>query len=85
MEKLLEMLISLVERIELRAPEMESVEWYLLNNLNRFKEILENSPSKHEFENGMRVLSRFCIDSMDWNSPLFKAATSITEQARRQL
>lgn len=85
MEKLLQMLDALIEHIETRSPKAESVEWYLLNNLRQFKEISDSSPSRHEFENGLRVLSRFCVDSMDWDDSLFKAATAITEQARRDI
>lgn len=85
MENLLQMLDALIESIEGRVPANESVEWYLLNNLRRFEEVAGGSPSRHEFENATRVLSRFCIDSMDWDDPLFKAATAITEQAKRAI
>jgi hypothetical protein len=82
MEKLLQMLSSLIERIEARQPQVETGEWYLLNNLRRFKQVTEGSPSQHEFENATLVLSRFNVDSMDWDDPLFKETTAITEQAR---
>lgn len=85
MEKLIQMLNELIQSIEARAPKSESVEWYLLNNLLRFKEVTESSPSRHEIENEARILSRFCVDSMDWDDPLFKAATAITEQAKRAI
>lgn len=83
MEKLLQMLGSLIERIEARRPRIETREWYLLNNLHRFKDVAESSPSQHELENAEHVLSRFNVDSMDWDDPLFKETTAITEQARR--
>lgn len=82
MEKLLQMLSSLIERIESRRPRVETAEWYLLNNLRRFKEVSESSPSQQEFENAGHVLSRFNVDSMDWDDPLFKETTAITEKAR---
>lgn len=83
MEKLLQMLGSIMAHIEARRPRAETMEWYLLNNLRSFKEVVENSPSQQEFENATHVLSRFNIDSMDWDNPLFKETTAITEQARR--
>jgi hypothetical protein len=84
-EKLVQMTDSLIENIEKRSPKAESTEWYLLNHLRHFREISSGSPSRHEFENGLQVLSRFCVDSMDWDDPLFKAATAITEQARHAI
>ena len=83
MEKLLQMLASLIERIDAHRPPVETREWYLLNNLRRFQEVAESSPSQHELENAEHALSRFNVDSMDWDDPLFKEATAITEQARR--
>jgi hypothetical protein len=83
MEKLLQMLNSLIERIEARRPHVETVEWYLLHNVRRFKDIAESFPSQHEFDNAAQVLSRFNVDNMDWDDPLFKDTTAITEQARR--
>lgn len=83
MEKLLKMLNSLIENIEAREPRAETREWYLLNNLRQFKEVSESLPSQREFENAERILSRFNIDSMDWDDPLFKETTAITEEARK--
>lgn len=85
MEKLLEMLDALIKKIEWYSPKSESIEWYLLNNLRRLKEIAEKSPSHHELEDGNRILNRFCIDSMDWSYPLFKEVTAVTEQAKRAI
>ena len=82
MEELLQMLGSLIERIEKRQPQAETKEWYLLNNLLRFKEVSESARSQRDFENAIYVLSRFNIDSMDWDDPLFKETTAVTERAR---
>ena len=82
MEKLIQMINQLIQKLETQSPKAESVQWYLLNNLCRFKVVAENSPSQHDIENEGRALSRFCVDSMDWEDELFKAATAITEQAR---
>lgn len=80
---LLQMLHSLIERIESRQPDAGTGEWYLLNNLRRFKDVAEKSPSQHDFENGAHILSRFTIDSMDWDDPLFKETTEIVRYASR--
>lgn len=82
MEKLLEMVSALIEGVEAQTPATESREWYLLNNLRRFRDTVERSSSRSEVEGATRLLNRFCIDSLDWDDPLFKAATAITEQAR---
>lgn len=82
MEKLIQMINQLIQQLEAQSLKAESVQWYLLNNLKRFKGVAENSPSQHAIENEGRTLSRFCVDSMDWEDELFKAATAITEQAR---
>lgn len=83
MKKLLEMVDDLISNLEARAPARESVEWYLLNNLLKLREVATNDPSLHDIENAARVLNRFVVDSMDWGDPLFKAVTEITEQAER--
>jgi hypothetical protein len=83
MEKFLQMLSSLIERIEDRSPRIETGEGYLLNNLRRFKEVSESSTSQHEFVNAERILGRFSLDSTDWDDPLCKEITAMTKQARR--
>ncbi|MBA4308514.1 MAG: hypothetical protein C0429_17440 [Sphingopyxis sp.] len=85
MEKLIQMINQLIKQLEAQSLKVESVHWYLLNNLQRFKDVAENSPSLHAIENEGRALSRFCIDSMDWEDELFKATTAITEQARHAI
>lgn len=83
MEKLLKMVDDLISDLEARAPARESVEWYLLNNILKLREVAANDSSPHDVENAARVLNRFAVDSMDWGDPLFKAVTAITEQAER--
>lgn len=83
MEKLLQSLRSIIERLEIRQPDFETKEWYLLNNLRRFEKVAESSPSQHELENAERALSRFIVDSLDWDEPLFKEVEDITEQVKK--
>jgi hypothetical protein len=85
MEKLLQMINQLIQQIEVQSMKVESVQWYLLNNLKRFKDVAENNPSRHDIENEGRALSRFCVDSMDWGDDLFRAATAITEEVRHAI
>lgn len=82
MEKLIQIIDQLIKQLEARSLKVESVHWYLLNNLQRFKDVAENSPSLHAIENEVCALSRFSINSMDWEDELFKATAAITEQAR---
>ena len=85
MEKLRDMINSLISELDARSPHAESVDWYLLNNMRRFRDLVATSPSGHDLKNGVRVLNRFCIDSMEWNDPMFKAVTALAEQAERAI
>lgn len=70
---------------ELRAsdPAPDSVERSLLNALEPFVRTLEADgyPQRGSTE----ALSRFCVDSMDWSSPLYVRCIGIVERARSLL
>jgi hypothetical protein len=68
---------SLIEQIEGNAPAHESLEWYLLNNLEEYRSALEVSRSKLETDNATRMFCRFCTESMDWETPLYKSCMEI--------
>ncbi len=67
---------------EMRAgnPKPDSVERYLLNALEPFLRTLEadGRPQRGSTE----ALGRFCVDSLDWSSPLFARCVSVVERAR---
>lgn len=69
----------LLNDISFKQPEKESLEWYLRNNLINYLENLKNIENPSDLKISTRILSRFCIESMDWDTPLFKRCTKITE------
>jgi hypothetical protein len=60
-------------------PKQESIEWYLINNLKQYLEILSNAETAMEIKKATEKLDMCCIESMDWNTPLFKRCAKITE------
>lgn len=69
----------LLKDINFQQPEKESLEWYLRNNLIDYLEDLKKIESPGDLKICTRILSRFCVESMDWDTPLFKRCTKITE------
>jgi hypothetical protein len=65
--------------IEKKAPKRESLEWYLINNLKDFLISIKQAQSKQALNTATRILSRFCLESMDWDTELFKTCSEITE------
>ena len=63
----------------LQKPQKESVEWYLQNNLIEYLSELQKTQNLCDLKTPTKILSRFCLDSMDWDTPLFKRCTKITE------
>ena len=70
---------------ELRAgnPKADSVERYLLNALEPFLRSLEADGSPQP--GSTDALGRFCIDSLEWSSPLYVRCSALVEQARSRL
>ena len=68
----------LIDQLEAAAPARESLEWYLLNNLRDYRRTLQSGSSPLEIGNATRALVRFCTESMDWSSPLYKSCMEIT-------
>jgi hypothetical protein len=68
----------LMSEVEARSPLAESVEWYLINQVRTFSGSLDAAKSKQDIENCTGVFSRFCAESMDWDTDLYKKCTEIT-------
>lgn len=83
MEKLLEQIDALLAELALQPCNRESLEWYLQNNLTSLRRDLVSAPTPHAFNNATTAFSRFCTESMDWNTELFRRCTAITELAFR--
>lgn len=72
---------ALTAQIAGPAAVQGSLEWYLQNNLNEFASSVSNGG--RDLENASRALMRFCTESMDWDTPLYRAAVSIAESGSR--
>lgn len=65
--------------LDVNSPAFESLEWYLRNNLADYLKKIKTSENSHDLKIATKILSRFCLESMDWDTPLFKRCTKITE------
>lgn len=79
--ELLNELNALAKIIDGKKPERETIEWYLLNNINTYISSIECAQSNNDVENASEVFSRFCTDSMDWDTDLYKMCSEIINRA----
>lgn len=83
MNELVNLTNALLKQIEIPSSARESLEWYLKNNLSEFQAVVKSAQNAGEVENATLALSRFCTESMDWDTALFKACMEITEKGRK--
>lgn len=55
----------------------ESIEWYLNNHIDDYLNTLESIGSKQDIQSTVYTFSRFCTDTMDWDSSLYKECVVI--------
>ncbi|TFY97068.1 hypothetical protein [Ramlibacter humi] len=72
---------ALQQKIAASAAAHGSVEWYLKNHLDEFAAAAPAGGSY--LENAARALMRFCTESMDWDTPLYREAIAIAERGLR--
>jgi len=58
----------------------DSDEWYLLNNLTDFRQLLITAKSKQDIKNASKILSRFCVESFNWDTNNFKKCVALSEE-----
>ena len=80
----IQLIDALLKRIGDKSDVKESLEWYLRNNLSDYKRVLQSGESAQEVENATRALVRFCTESMDWNTPLYRECCAITDAGTKQ-
>lgn len=61
--------------------EAFSVENYVRNNLDAFIGSLSNAQSASDISNAGHVLERFAVDSLEWQSTLFRHVISLSNRA----
>ncbi len=64
-------------------PSPDSVEEGLIGSLQRFFRTLEEEGRPQR--GSMDALGRYCVEHMDWSSPLFERCMEIVERARAYL
>ncbi len=77
--KLISEVEVLLSELDVQQPQQESLEWYLKNNLYDYLQDVEKTNNANDLKIATKILSRFCLESMDWDTPLFKRCTKITE------
>lgn len=76
--KLHQQLTSLLAEVEAISPQPESLEWYLANQVRKYVSALDAAGSAQDVENCTAVFSRFCTESMDWDTALYKRCAEAT-------
>lgn len=78
---------SLTGEIDLRIAELrgfnapkDSIEFYLLNNLVKYRESLLSAESSQEVDNAASIFGRFCTESMDWGTKDYQAYIDLSTQ-----
>ena len=73
----------LIREIELPHPAEKSCEWFAINNLRGFVDVLRTAQTKDDVVNAARDLSRFAVDSLEWGSELMKNVECLAEATRK--
>jgi hypothetical protein len=60
-----------------------SLEWYLNNNLADYAVVVGKSDGAQDLEQASRALMRFCTESLDWDTPLYRECVALAEEGRR--
>ena len=62
-----------------KSPISESLEWYLINNLESYLKGVNEANTSGDVENLSDILDRFCVESMDWDTEIFRRCTRLTK------
>lgn len=58
--------------------QKETLEWYLKNQLNTYLLAINIADTWVELDKANKILRGFLIDSMDWNTDIFKRCSEVT-------
>jgi hypothetical protein len=83
MNKLVNDVEALIAELEKVMFAHESIEWYLVNNLHDYLKILREKPNSKAIGDASRALSRFCTDSLDWDTAVYKTCSAIASEGHR--
>ncbi len=76
-KELIEKIDSLQKTIAMKRHEKDSLEWYLGNHLDSYLKVMGSDTPKVDMERADHIFGRFCIDSMDWDTSIFKECSAI--------
>lgn len=76
--ELIKQTTSFLGEIESLKPQKETLDWYLSNHLKKYLVSVKKADKPLEIRNATGILSRFCTESMDWDTELYKKCTVIT-------
>lgn len=79
-ELLMQNIDSYITKLRKAAIRKDSDEWYLLNNLNDFRQSLVSAKSKQDVERASKILSRFCAESFNWDTDNFKKCAALSDE-----
>ena len=68
-----------LDELKKKNPGRESLEWYLINNLNNYLISLTAAETAKEIKLATAKFDMFCIDCMNWDTPLFKRCANISD------
>ncbi len=71
-QSLIDALENLLAEIEAHNLKKESLEWYLKNNIIKFIASAKSAQSQTEFKSASQIFSRFCTESMDWDTEQYR-------------
>lgn len=77
------MIGALLDKIGQQADVQESPEWYLRSYLVDYKRTLLRKWSSQEIEFATDALMRFCAQSLDTNSALYRECAEIAEEGAK--
>jgi len=83
MQDVISAIDMLLIKLERQGPGSDSVEWFLINQLKDYKRLIQHAKSKQEIADATIGLSRFCTESMNWDTELYRECTEITRLGRR--
>jgi hypothetical protein len=77
--ELIEKITVLLNELNLSKPPQESLEWYLLSNLNQYLHSIDVASDHKEISNSTKIFSGFCTESMNWDTELYRKCVDITK------
>ena len=79
----IQLISTLLNKVAGQADVEESAEWYLRSHLIDYKRVLLRKTSSQEVEFATGALMRFCAQSLDASTPLYRDCVEIAEEGAK--